>query len=56
MEILDDSEIDIYLQDFMNVEKEKECLDYSRWPEDIKKKVEELKQLKIIGNNPIRRK
>ena len=37
------------------MEKEVECLKCQKWPEEIRKKVEELEKLEIIGNNPIRK-
>lgn len=55
IEILDDSEIDTYLQDVMNVEKEIECMKCDRWPNDTKKEIEELEHLEMIGNNPNRK-
>ena len=39
LEILDDFEIDLYLQDVMNVDKEIECIECKKWPEDIRKKM-----------------
>lgn len=38
LEVLSDNEIDEYLQDVMNVEKELECIECEKWPEDIIKK------------------
>ena len=53
--ILDAQEIDKNLEDVMNVEKQVECLECEKWPEEIRKKVEELEKLEIIGNIPIRK-
>ena len=55
VEILDEEEIDKYLEDEINVKKDIECLECEKWPEEIRKKVEELEKLEIIGNNPIRK-
>ena len=38
VEILDDEEIDKYLENVMNVEKQVECLEYEKGPEEIRKK------------------
>ena len=53
--ILDDEEIDKYLEDVTNVEKQVECLEREKWPEEIRKKAEELEKLEITGNIPIRK-
>ena len=55
VEMLDEDEIDKYLDDVVNIEKQVECLECEKWLEEIRKKVEELEKLEIIGNNPIRK-
>lgn len=54
VEILYDEEIDNDLEDVMSIEKEVECLECEKWLADIRKKVEELEKLEIIGKNLIR--